>query len=346
MQHGCHQNHCHSSKGKPDWLLWGSLVAIILGFVWHFFIGSGPDWLLNGSQTVVDLMIKMAWGLVFAILFVGLLDFVPREKVNQVLGGKSGLSGILRATLAGVVLDLCSHGILLVAMKFYERGVSLGQVIAFLIASPWNSFSMTIILWSLIGLKLTLAFIVFSCVIAVISGLIFDLLEKKGILAKNPNKLEVVSKEKGPWFEFDHSLSGAQLFKKLIVKSLQESRMILRWIFFGVLLTAIVKELLTPEQFTEFFGPDTVGVILTVVAATVLEVCSEGSAPLAAELVTTAKAPGNAFTFLMAGVSTDYTEILALKETTRSWKIAFFLPLVTLPQIIILGILINQATVQ
>ena len=42
--------------------------------------------------------------------------------------------------------------------------------------------------------------------------------------------------------------------------------------------------------------------------------------------------------FLMTGVSTDYTEILSLKETTKSWKIAFFLPLVTSPQIIIIAI--------
>jgi uncharacterized membrane protein YraQ (UPF0718 family) len=54
-----------------------------------------------------------------------------------------------------------------------------------------------------------------------------------------------------------------------------------------------------------------------------------------------AKAPGNSFAFLMTGVSTDYTEIVALKETTKSWKISFFLPLITLPQIIILAVILN-----
>ena len=81
---------------------------------------------------------------------------------------------------------------------------------------------------------------------------------------------------------------------------------------------------------------------MTVIGATIIEVCSEGSVPIAADLVNLAKAPGNGFTFLMTGVSTDYTEIMALKETTGSWKIALFLPIITVPQVILLGYLLNQ----
>jgi uncharacterized membrane protein YraQ (UPF0718 family) len=54
-----------------------------------------------------------------------------------------------------------------------------------------------------------------------------------------------------------------------------------------------------------------------------------------------AAAPGNAFTFLMAGVATDYTEVMTLRDTTRSWKIALALPLVTVPQVIVIGLLLN-----
>ena len=68
---------------------------------------------------------------------------------------------------------------------------------------------------------------------------------------------------------------------------------------------------------------------------------SEGSAPVAADLMTRAQAPGNSFAFLMGGVSTDYTEIMVLKDATQSWKIALFLPLVTLPQILLIAYLTN-----
>jgi len=86
------------------------------------------------------------------------------------------------------------------------------------------------------------------------------------------------------------------------------------------------------------------GLIFTLIAATIIEVCSEGSTPLAADLLTRAKSPGNSFAFLMAGVSTDYTEIMVLREATRSWKIALFLPLITVPQIFLIAWLVNLST--
>ena len=54
-----------------------------------------------------------------------------------------------------------------------------------------------------------------------------------------------------------------------------------------------------------------------------------------------AQAPGNSFTFLMGGIATDYTEIMVLKGATRSLKIALFLLLITVPQVLLLGWPIN-----
>ena len=83
------------------------------------------------------------------------------------------------------------------------------------------------------------------------------------------------------------------------------------------------------------------GLGITLLVATILEVCSEGSTPIAADILTRAGAPGNSFAFLMGGVATDYTEIMVLRDTTKSLKMALFLPLVTVPQVLLLGWIIN-----
>ena len=62
---------------------------------------------------------------------------------------------------------------------------------------------------------------------------------------------------------------------------------------------------------------------------------------VAADLLTRAAAPGNSFAFLMTGVSTDYTEIMVLKETTASWSIPLLLPLITVPQVVVLALIMN-----
>ena len=82
------------------------------------------------------------------------LAFYPMflESLFYLSWGKGGsFKGILRTAGAGVLLDLCFHRILMVAIKLYERGVSAGQVIAFLLASPWNSFSLTAVFIGFIG---------------------------------------------------------------------------------------------------------------------------------------------------------------------------------------------------
>lgn len=286
----------------------------------------------------------MWWGVVIGIIFVGIIDKIPRNFIAA-LFAKKGLNGIWRAVLAGVMLDLCSHGILMVGMKLYQRGIRLGQLMAFLIASPWNSFSLTLILWSLIGFKLMMLFLILSMVIAFISGILFDYFVDKKMLPPNPNVLEIprnfdfwaeVLKE---WKNFKFTKS---FFREVGQSGFEGSKMVLRWVFFGVILASLLRTFVSPENFAGIFGDSAVGLGATIFFATILEVCSEGSTPIAADIVTRAGAIGNGFAFLMTGVSTDYTEIMSLKDTTKSWKIALFLPLVTLPQVVIIAWILNN----
>lgn len=356
MDHNHHQSSANSSeqqsccapKHKVDWLLWGSALIVAIAYVLHFVPVEGfafSSQIAEFTNTVAELLHKMWWGVLIGIVMVGVLSGVPRDLVAGILGKGGTFSGVLRATFAGVFLDLCSHGILLVGMQLYKRGASLGQLMAFLIASPWNSFSLTLILFSLVGIKWTLIVLLFSLVIAVISGVMFDGLVKKGVLPGNPN--EAVLPEgfslAQAWKEYikaqQYSFRSAA---GLVKAGAMESRMILRWILFGIVLAGALRTFIHPELFADLFGPTLLGLGATILFATVLEVCSEGSMPVAVDFLLRAKAPGNMFAFLMGGVSTDYTEILSIKETTKSWKIAFFLPLVTLPQVILVAYLLNS----
>ena len=344
MEHE-HQGSCHS-KTKVDYLLWGSSIAVTFLYILHWQFSGAVDikWINTLSTTVFELMNTMWWGLVIGIIMLALLSKIPREFVMSILGQGGGLNGIFRATMGGLLLDLCSHGILMVGAKLYERGASIGQIMAFLIASPWNSFSLTLVLIALIGLPWTLAFIGMSMAIAIITGLIFDLLVNKGKLPANPNKIDL-PKDFAFWSEAKKGIKSVnyspKLFANMAYDGLKESRMVIRWIFFGVVLAGLVRVFLDAGDFETYFGPTLAGLGLTVLVATILEVCSEGSTPIAADILNRANAPGNSFAFLMTGVSTDYTEIMVLKDTTKSWKIALFLPLITVPQVLLVSYLIN-----
>lgn len=295
-------------------------------------------------MAVFELLNRMWWGLAAGILAMAFLSKIPREFIISVLGTGKGISGLFRATGAGLMLDLCNHGILMVGAKLYERGASLGQVMAFLIASPWNSFSLTLILFALIGVPWTLAFIALSMGVALITGAIVERLTQRGKLPPNP--YTTAFPEGFRFFpearkRFRSTHFNAAFFTDALRTGLLESRMILRWILFGIVLTALIRALMPEAMFSTWFGPTIAGLSLTLVATTVIEVCSEGSSPIAADLLTRAKAPGNGFTFLMAGAATDYTEIMVLRETTQSWKAALILPALTVPQVLLIGWALN-----
>ncbi|MGH1470977.1 MAG: permease [Cellvibrionaceae bacterium] len=343
---------CDNEPNKIDWLLWGSLSAVLLLYAAHFyfvrFMNTGEQaqyvWLSTMTESVFELLNTMWWGIVIGIIMVAVIGRVPRELVMSVLGTKTGVGGIFRATAAGVLLDLCSHGILMVGAKLYERGASSGQVIAFLVASPWNSFSLTLILFALIGFYWTLAFIALSMIIAIIAGILFDHFVSKGVLPNNKNQIDLPKDFKfleSAKQSFYRTKFSGEWFLETAWEGLKGSRMVLRWILFGVLLASAVRTFVSVDVFSDYFGPTLLGLALTMIAATIIEVCSEGSTPIAADLVTRANSPGNGFAFLMTGVATDYTEIMVLKDTTRSWKFALFLPLTTLPQVLVVAYFLN-----
>ncbi len=342
-----HQSSCcDKPANKADWFLRTCLLLTAVFYALAYADLSHDDWYGVISHSVFDLINTMWWSVLLAIVFVGLLSKIPQQFITSILGPGGTFKGLWRATAAGVLLDLCSHGILMVGMELRRKGASLGQVMAFLIASPWNSISLTLIMIALIGLPWTLAFIALSMILALTSGWIFDRLESKGILPANSIHSEVPENFQF-WPEVRSSFKNVQwtreLMKDIAKRGLNGSKMVIRWLLFGVLLASAIRGFVTLEDFQNYFGPTLLGLGATLIAATIIEVCSEGSTPIAADLMTRANAPGNSFAFLMTGVATDYTEVMVIKDTMNSWKTALFLPLITVPQVVIVAMILNYA---
>jgi hypothetical protein len=120
--------------------------------------------------------------------------------------------------------------------------------------------------------------------------------------------------------------------------------MVLGWVQLGLMLSAVAGGLIPHHVFERFFGPSPGGLMLTLGFATVVEVCSEGSAPLAYEMYRHTGALGNAFAFLMGGVVTDYTELAAMWTVVGRRTVLWMLA-VTLPLVILTGLILNMLSV-
>ena len=231
-------------------------------------------------------------------------------------------------------------------MELYKKGASTPAVIAFLLASPWTNLPIMIILFGFFGVK-ALLFVVFAIIVAIITGLIYQMLDKKGLIECGKHTVEVkddfsILKDiKRRWKEYKFSIKNLKNDTIGVLKGSWElAKMVLWWILIGMFLASVARAYIPQDFFINYMGATLIGLVVTLILATIIEVCSEGTSPLAFEIFRQTGAFGNSFVFLIVGVATDYTEI-GLIWSNIGKRAALWLPIITVPQIIILGYLFN-----
>jgi uncharacterized membrane protein YraQ (UPF0718 family)/YHS domain-containing protein len=286
------------------------------------------------------------WAIVLGLFLGGIIDYyVPKEYISKVLSKRTP-STIFNSVFLGFLMSACSHGILALSIQLHKKGASNPAVVSFLLASPWANFTITVMLIGFFGLK-GLFIIIASIIVAINTGFIFMFLESKGLIEKNKNTVEIAEdfsilrdfKSRVKNYRFGFTSLNAD-FKGVLKGTIALSNMVLWWIILGVLIASFAGAYIPVHFFHKFMGPTLLGLIVTLALATVIEVCSEGSSPLAFEIYRQTGALGNSFVFLMAGVATDYTEIGLLWQNVGR-RTAIWLPIITVPQIMVIGYIAN-----
>lgn len=291
---------------------------------------------------------KIWWAVGLGLLIGGAIDhYVPQEHISHVLAKKNKRT-ILYSTVFGFFMSACCHGILAISIQLYKKGASVPAVIAFLLASPWANLTFSVVLIGFFGLTKALFIIFVSLVIAVVTGLLFQLLDHFDLIEKNTNTVEtadnysIVADIKS---RFEKRRASPQNYTEdargIYRGTVALANMVVWWILIGTVLAAAIASYVPAHIFRDYLGPHPLGLLVTLAFATVVEVCSEGSAPIAFEIFRQTGALGNALVFLLAGVATDYTEI-GLLWANIGRKTALWLPTITIPQIVAWGVIANM----
>ncbi len=288
------------------------------------------------NERLLDYLGIVWWAVLAGLVIGGIIDyFIPDGFIVRFLGGRS-LKSLPNAVVAGLLMSACSHGILAIAMQLYKKGASVPAVITFLMASPWANLPMTVLLFGFFGWA-ALYFVLGAMLIALVTGLAYTLLDRLGwIEGPSPE----ANPESVSWDRVRH-FDAKEAARGVAAGSVSLANMVLWWILIGIMAASLIGAYVPDAWFTQFLGPHLLGLVLTMVVATVLEVCSEGTSPLAFEIYSKTGALGNPFAFLVAGVATDYTEI-GLLWSTIGPRTALWLPVITVPQILLLAWCLNM----
>jgi N-acetylmuramoyl-L-alanine amidase len=103
-------------------MLWGSGAVIAVSYLAAFVLPHdaplGLGVFTHGVQEMINLM---WWGILVGMLAVGLIDRVPRQFVIGIIGRDQGAKSLVRAVLAGVLLDLSITASLAASLEMGEE---------------------------------------------------------------------------------------------------------------------------------------------------------------------------------------------------------------------------------
>lgn len=133
-----------------------------------------------------DVLVESAPYVLFGFFAAGILKaYLPNQLVAKHLG-KNSTSSVLKASLFGIPLPLCSCGVIPAAIELRKQGASKGASAAFLVSVPETGVDSIAITWALLDPVMTVVRPVASFFTATLTGLLINRL---------PEDIESASKE-------------------------------------------------------------------------------------------------------------------------------------------------------
>ena len=242
----------------------------------------------------------------FGFAVAGLLRvLISTAFIQKHLGGK-GIWPIIKSSLFGVPLPLCSCGVIPVAMSLRNRGASKGATIAFLLSTPQTGIDSIFVTYSLLGLVFTIFRPIVALITGVIGGVAIDFMDKK------VPKITEYQDDENPAEQKSKFLTAVRHGFIVLPKDIGLAMLI------GLLAAALISIIVPDDFFADKIGTGLGAMILMMFMGIPVYVCATASVPIAAAMIAKGLTPGAAFVFLMTGPATNAATFITIWKTLGS----------------------------
>ena len=302
-------------------------------------------------EALIDLSNAMAPYILFGLVFAGILhELVPETIVTKHLG-KESISSVIKSTIFGIPLPVCSCGVIPLATSIKKSGASKGATLSFLISTPITGVDSILATYGMFGWVFTIYRVFTSMVIAMVAGVltnIFDKTEeevKPAFSAVSTNSMNMTK----PSFVTTDSFSmtqkteeetksccssgmgeGEKKVKFSITKALRYAFFTLlsdisKPLFLGLIIGAVITVAI-PQNLSDILVEYSwLSYIIVIAIAVPMYVCATSSLPIAAGLMLSGVSAGAAFVFLSAGPATNTVTIGVVKKMLGSRALYIYL---------------------
>ena len=277
------------------------------------------EYLILFFDAFIDLSNAMAPYILFGLFFAGILhELVPESLVSKHLG-KDSIGSVIKATLFGVPLPVCSCGVIPLATSIKKSGASNGATLSFLISTPITGVDSILATYGMFGWAFTIYRVVTSMIISMIAGILANLTEKKEVDSSLPTEVTISEEINNSTCNSSCGCESSTKKKFSFISAMQYAfgtllgdiaSPLLFGLFLGALITVAIPSNLS-EMLIEYSW---ISYIIAIAIAVPMYVCATASLPIAAGLMLAGVSPGAAFVFLSAGPATNTVTIGVVKK--------------------------------
>ena len=255
---------------------------------------------------------QMAPYLLFGFLAAGILSvYILPEWIERHLGG-TGAGPVLKASLLGVPLPLCSCSVIPVAASMHRHGASKPATAAFLLSTPQTGVDSIAVTYALLGP----VFAIFRPIAALLTGLVggylVQLFDKKEAEPSSDSVAPATCCAEPCCLEKDKK---SPLRRMLSYGFVTLPGDIGPALVIGIVIAAVISALVPQDHLAMYLGGGVLSIVLLMAAGVPLYVCATASVPLAEGFMHLGASLGAALAFLIAGPATNAATF------TTIWKV-------------------------
>lgn len=264
-------------------------------------------------------VLKISILLCSLILLISYIQsYFPPERSKQIMGRFTGIWANTIGALLGTVTPFCSCSSIPLFMGFTSAGLPLGVTFSFLISSPMVDLGSLVLLMSIFGIKVALAYVALGLVVAIIGGAVIERLHMDDYVEDFIRQAQ---------FQDVDSPSLSQRDRWVFAKEqmLGTFKKVFPYILVGVGIGAIIHNWIPENVIVSLLGSHNPwGVILATAVGIPMYGDIFGSIPIAEALLGKGAELGTVLSFMMAVTTLSLPSLIMLRKAIKPKLLGVF----------------------
>lgn len=271
--------------------------------------------------------------LIFSISYIQ--SYFPPERSKRIMSRFNGLTANIIGALLGTVTPFCSCSSIPIFIGFVNAGLPLGVIFSFLISSPMVDLGSLVLLTSIFGAKIAIAYVILGLVIAVIGGTLIENLHMENYIGDNVKKVNInlAAGQK------ELTTSDRIAYSK--EQTVNTFKKVYPYILAGVGIGALIHNWIPAEWIEIALGSNNpFGVLIATLAGVPMYADIFGVIPVAEALLGKGAQLGTILSFMMAVTTLSLPSIVMLSKVVKPRLMKLFIAICVIG-IVIVGYTFN-----